>query len=110
VPFVLTASFMGQAAGCLFRHRETAVLVFVATTLPQFFLVGVSWPREMRCARRRRLRSQHISDPRRPDEYRAGAPSRQVGLAEIRRAPPRIVPHHFNSNAGSDPFAVWRDR
>jgi ABC-2 type transport system permease protein len=47
VPFVLATSFMGQAAGSLFRHRETAVLVFVATTLPQFFLVGVSWPREM---------------------------------------------------------------
>ena len=38
---------MGQAAGLVFKHRETAVLVFVATTLPQFFLVGVSWPREM---------------------------------------------------------------
>ena len=47
VPFVLATSFMAQAAGCFFRHRETAILVFVATTLPQFFLVGVSWPREM---------------------------------------------------------------
>jgi ABC-2 type transport system permease protein len=47
VPFVLACSFMAQAAGSFFRHRETAVLVFVATTLPQFFLVGVSWPREM---------------------------------------------------------------
>jgi len=46
-PFVLATSFMGQAAGSYFKHRETAVLVFVATTLPQFFLVGVSWPREM---------------------------------------------------------------
>jgi ABC-2 type transport system permease protein len=46
-PFVLATSFMGQAAGSLFRHRETAVLVFVAMTLAQFFLVGVSWPREM---------------------------------------------------------------
>ena len=47
VPFVLATSFMAQAAGCFFRHRETAILVFIATTLPQFFLVGVSWPREM---------------------------------------------------------------
>ena len=47
VPFLLATSFMGQAAGGFFKHRETAVLVFVATTLPQFFLVGVSWPREM---------------------------------------------------------------
>jgi ABC-2 type transport system permease protein len=47
VPFILATSLLGQTAGLLFRHRETAVLVFVATTLPQFFLVGVSWPREM---------------------------------------------------------------
>jgi len=47
VPFLLATSFMGLAAGAFFKHRETAVLVFVATTLPQFFLVGVSWPREM---------------------------------------------------------------
>ncbi len=47
VPFLLATSCMGQAAGSFFRHRETAVLAFVATTLPQFFLVGVSWPREM---------------------------------------------------------------
>jgi ABC-2 type transport system permease protein len=47
LPFLLATSFMGQTAGGFFRHRETAVLVFVATTLPQFFLVGVSWPREM---------------------------------------------------------------
>lgn len=47
IPFVLATSFMAQAAGSFCRHRETAVLVFVATTLPQFFLVGVSWPREM---------------------------------------------------------------
>jgi ABC-2 type transport system permease protein len=47
LPFVLATSLMGQAAGLLFKHRETAVLIFVATTLPQFFLVGVSWPREM---------------------------------------------------------------
>ena len=47
VPFIFATSLMGQAAGLFFKHRETAVLVFVATTLPQFFLVGVSWPREM---------------------------------------------------------------
>ena len=47
LPFILATSLMGQAAGYLFERRETAVLLFVATTLPQFFLVGVSWPREM---------------------------------------------------------------
>jgi ABC-2 type transport system permease protein len=47
VPFIFATSFMGQAAGSLFKHRETAILLFIATTLPQFFQVGVSWPREM---------------------------------------------------------------
>jgi ABC-2 type transport system permease protein len=44
--FILATSFFGQAAGTWFRHRETAVILFVATTLPQFFLVGLSWPVE----------------------------------------------------------------
>jgi ABC-2 type transport system permease protein len=47
LPFILATSLMGQMAGLLFKRRETAILIFVATTLPQFFLVGVSWPREM---------------------------------------------------------------
>ncbi|MBV8650447.1 MAG: ABC transporter permease, partial [Alphaproteobacteria bacterium] len=46
VPTILATSFLGQAAGAWFRHRETAVLIFIATSLPQFFLVGVSWPAE----------------------------------------------------------------
>jgi ABC-2 type transport system permease protein len=44
--FVLATSFMGQAAGAFFKRRETAVVLFIATSLPQFFLVGVSWPAE----------------------------------------------------------------
>jgi ABC-2 type transport system permease protein len=46
VPFILATSLMGQAVGAFFRRRETAMLLFIATTLPQFFLVGVSWPKE----------------------------------------------------------------
>jgi ABC-2 type transport system permease protein len=46
VPVILATSFLGQAAGVWFKHRETAVLLFIATSLPQFFLVGVSWPAE----------------------------------------------------------------
>nr|WP_283949925.1 ABC transporter permease [Limobrevibacterium gyesilva] len=46
IPFILATSFLGQALGLLFRHRETAVLLVLATSLPQFFLVGVSWPAE----------------------------------------------------------------
>ena len=45
-PFILATSFLGQSLGLVFRHRETAVLLVLATSLPQFFLVGVSWPAE----------------------------------------------------------------
>jgi ABC-2 type transport system permease protein len=44
--FILATSLFGQAAGSWFRRRETAVVLFIATTLPQFFLVGLSWPVE----------------------------------------------------------------
>jgi ABC-2 type transport system permease protein len=44
--FFLATSFMGQAVGAWARHRETAVVLFIATSLPQLFLVGVSWPVE----------------------------------------------------------------
>src|SRR5690348_16305602 len=46
IPFILATSFLGQALGLMFRHRETAVLLELASSLPQFFLVGVSWPAE----------------------------------------------------------------
>jgi ABC-2 type transport system permease protein len=45
-PFILATSFMAQAAGALFKYRETAVLLFLATSIPQLFLVGFAWPRE----------------------------------------------------------------
>jgi ABC-2 type transport system permease protein len=45
-PFILATSFLGQALGLTFRRRETAVLLVLASSLPQFFLVGVSWPAE----------------------------------------------------------------
>ncbi len=44
--FLLATSLMGQAVGAWARHRETAVVLFLATSLPQLFLVGVSWPVE----------------------------------------------------------------
>ena len=39
-------SFLGQFAGSWFKRRETAVLLFIATSLPLFFMVGVAWPVE----------------------------------------------------------------
>jgi ABC-2 type transport system permease protein len=44
--FALATSFMGQAAGAWFKHPETPTLIFLATSLPQLFLTGFSWPRE----------------------------------------------------------------
>jgi ABC-2 type transport system permease protein len=44
--FTLATSFMGQAAGAWFKHPETPTLIFLGTSLPQFFLTGFSWPRE----------------------------------------------------------------
>ncbi len=46
LPFILSVSFLAQFVSTAFRHRETAVLLFIATSLPLFFLVGVSWPVE----------------------------------------------------------------
>lgn len=46
VTFILVTSLFGQAVGSWFKHRETPVLLFIATTLPQFFVVGLSWPVE----------------------------------------------------------------
>jgi ABC-2 type transport system permease protein len=44
--FVLATSFMGQAVGAWFRRPETPMLIFLATSLPQFFQTGFAWPRE----------------------------------------------------------------
>ena len=46
LPFLLSVSFLGQFVSLWFKHRETAVLLFIATSLPLFFLVGVAWPIE----------------------------------------------------------------
>ncbi|RYE77365.1 MAG: ABC transporter permease, partial [Hyphomicrobiales bacterium] len=46
VPFLIASSLLGQFVGEWFERRETAVLVFVATSVPLFFMVGVAWPLE----------------------------------------------------------------
>jgi ABC-2 type transport system permease protein len=46
VPFVLSISFLAQFVSTWFRHRETAVILFIASSLPLFFLVGIAWPVE----------------------------------------------------------------
>jgi ABC-2 type transport system permease protein len=44
--FILATSFMGQALGVWFKRPETPTLIFLGTSLPQFFLTGFAWPRE----------------------------------------------------------------
>jgi len=44
--FLLATSFMAQAVGAWFKRPETPSLIFLATSLPQFFLTGFAWPRE----------------------------------------------------------------
>ena len=46
VPFVLSVSFLAQSVSAWFTRRETAILLFIAVSLPLFFQVGVSWPVE----------------------------------------------------------------
>ena len=45
--FTLATSFMAQAAGAWFKHPETPTLIFLGTSLPQFFVTGFAWPREV---------------------------------------------------------------
>ena len=44
--FLLATSFMAQAAGAWFKRPETPSLIFLATSLPAFFITGFAWPRE----------------------------------------------------------------
>lgn len=46
MPFILSVSFFGQLLSMGFRHRETAILLSIAVSLPLFFLVGIAWPLE----------------------------------------------------------------
>jgi ABC-2 type transport system permease protein len=46
LPFILSVSFLGQFVSSWFTRRESAVLLFIAVSLPLFFLVGVAWPVE----------------------------------------------------------------
>jgi len=44
--FILATSFLGQAVGAWFKRPETPTLIFLGTSLPQFFTTGFAWPRE----------------------------------------------------------------
>src|SRR5262245_28937542 len=44
--FLLATSFLAQAVGAWFKRPETPTLIFLATSLTQFFLTGFAWPPE----------------------------------------------------------------
>jgi ABC-2 type transport system permease protein len=44
--FILATSFLGQSVGAWFKRPETPTLIFLGTSLPQFFTTGFAWPRE----------------------------------------------------------------
>lgn len=46
IPFVLSVSFLAQFLSVGFKRRESAMLLFMAVSLPLFFFAGVSWPIE----------------------------------------------------------------
>ena len=113
-PFILATSFLGQALGLVFRHRETAVLVVLASSLPQFFLVGVSWPAEaipafLRSAREaaaqrqrhRRLRADR-SDGGEPC-WRCGHAGRRLWVLTLFISPWRS-PWPMSGEPGSNPM------
>jgi ABC-2 type transport system permease protein len=42
--YLFAISFMGQAAGAWFKRPENVAIVFLGTSVPQFFLSGIVWP------------------------------------------------------------------
>lgn len=44
VPYLLSCIFFGMALSCLVRYRENVMLLVVFTTVPLFFMTGLSWP------------------------------------------------------------------
>jgi len=44
VPYILACIFFGMMLSCLVRYRENVLLLVVFTSVPFFFLSGVSWP------------------------------------------------------------------
>ncbi len=43
-PYMLACIFMAITLGCMVFERETAMLLFVFTSVPFLFLSGISWP------------------------------------------------------------------
>src|SRR5574344_2355453 len=44
VPYILACIFFAMTISCLVRYRENVILLVVFTSLPLFFISGLSWP------------------------------------------------------------------
>jgi ABC-2 type transport system permease protein len=44
VPYILACVFFSLTISCLVRYRENVILLVVFTSLPLFFISGLSWP------------------------------------------------------------------
>lgn len=43
-PYILACIFFAMTISCLVRYRENVILLVVFTSLPLFFISGLSWP------------------------------------------------------------------
>jgi len=43
-PFILSSIFMGLTLSVLFRNRESAMMLYLFTSIPLLFLSGIIWP------------------------------------------------------------------
>ena len=46
LPFILASIFLGMTISTFFYHRENALVVYIATSIPILLMTGFPWPRE----------------------------------------------------------------
>lgn len=44
IPFILSCIFMGLTLSVIFKNRESAMMLYVFTSIPLLFLSGIIWP------------------------------------------------------------------
>lgn len=44
VPYIFSCIFFGMTLSCIVRYRENVILLVVFTSVPLFFISGMSWP------------------------------------------------------------------
>lgn len=44
IPFILSSIFMGLTLSVIFKNRESAMMLYIFTSIPLLFLSGIIWP------------------------------------------------------------------